>query len=166
MSEPEMPRGQMIALLAIRGGGSDSLFAKVLQCLRAVGSDEPTSYELTQLRDAGYIRWNAQARLDVLTPPGLWKSESIAREIAKLYSIHHVTFNFKQPRSNTASFASCSCGGWTQTVTRKRGDDDRLRRYAADHLDLVARGAWKRPRPLQEFLNEVMPPKLPFERRA
>ena len=134
--------------------------ARVLHFLRADGVDKPTNYDLTQLRDAGYIRWNGQARLDVMTPPGLWKAQSIANTIAKHHQIHHVTFHARLPRSNMAPFAACSCGGWSQTVTRKRGDDDRLRRYAGAHLEAVKLGTWKKQRPFQEFLDEHMPLRL------
>lgn len=158
-TEQDLPRGQMIALLRVRvrTAGKDSLVAKALNFLCA-GSDTPTTFDLTALRDAHYLRWNYQGGFDQILPPGSSAADAIARRIARDHLIHHVTFSFKQPRSNMGSFAACSCGEWRQTVGRKRGDDDRLRRYAADHLDLVKRGAWKRPRPIEEFINEVMPP--------
>lgn len=160
--EVEMPRGQMIALLRIRGGGKDSLFSKVLTCLMAVGSDDATQDDRYILASAGLITFDNATQNWKLLPRGLHKAEMIARDMARLYAVHHITFHFKQPRSNRGSFASCSCGGWHQTVTRKDGDDDRLRGYANAHLEAVARGTFKAPRPMEEFLNQYMPLRLPL----
>jgi|ERR1044072_5635350 hypothetical protein len=168
-NDEEMPRGQVIALLQmrVRKAGADSLYAKVLTYLRAVGSDEPDAVDYTKLRETHYIRFDGTARLDVLLPPGMHAAERIAKAMAIQFQIHHVTFHYATPRNNMGSFAYCSCGHFRQTVSRKRGDDVRLARIAALHLDLVKSGEFKPKRPVEDFINEIMPiPELPFERRT
>lgn len=158
----DLPLGQKMVLLKLRKG---ELAAAILEKLKAMSAPEPVKADWSACIAASYIRrsfaHSNTGRLELL-PPGLSVVNAIMRDLARKYDVHQITFHFKLPRSNMGSFASCSCGGWTQTVTRKRGDDDRLRGYAAEHLDQVARGTWKRPRPMEEFLNQYMPLQLPF----
>lgn len=162
--EPEMSRGQMIALLDIRSGDAESLFAKALHCLRAVGSDEPTTADLNALRNDGYISWHAHARLDVMTPRGLAKAERIARKVAEDYKLHHISRTGGHA-SRTGAISRCTCG-WSSGPHRLlRNVESVQARHENAHLDMVAKGTWKQPRPLEDFLNEVLPPRFDFRER-
>lgn len=164
---PEMPRTQMIALLEVRGGGADSLFGKVLHYLKAVGSDEPTCFDLTQLREQGYIIWKRAGRdwgCDVLTPGGLHKAGMIAREIARTCGVHHITFIEPGKRSTHGPSASCACGHWSDF--RSKRNAGALAREASKHLASVNAGTWKAPRPIESFIDEIAPPQFDFSTPA
>lgn len=163
--EPEMSRGQVIALLECRVAklltrNGDSLFEKVLTYLRAVGSDEPTCYDYTKLSEWVYVRHNRVTDRYDLLPPGNFKATEIAKKLARDFEIHHVTVTTTLPRTNTAPWASCSCGGWHQSG--RRHQEGTLYAAANKHLAAVKAGTWKRPRPVAEFLNEYDPLRFNF----
>lgn len=106
---PELPRGQVIYLLRLRGGGPESLFGKVLHYLEAVGSDEPTSYDRTQLRDARLIRFDRVLQRDKLLPPGLSVVAQIAKDYARRYGIHHLTTSGGHG-TGKGTLVHCACG--------------------------------------------------------
>lgn len=159
--EPEMPRGQMIALLRVRArtAGDHSLFDKVLTMLMAVGSDEPTTFDLTTLREEGYIRWSEQLRDDQILPRGLAKAGDLVRTFVAVYNVHHFTFHAATPSSGPR--VTCCCG-WS-ALTTIRNADARHRRAAAHEQD-VAEGRWppQESQALKDFLNEVAPARLDF----
>lgn len=159
-SAPELPRTQIMALLTVRAGGPDSLFGKVLTYMRAVGSDAPTQADQIALAHAGYIQFRRIHALYVLTPAGLHKAETLARELARQYEIHHIILRPALKRSTSGPTASCSCGCWSAI-----GPKSAPNRVAADaerHLASVAAGTWVKPRPVEEFLNEIAPPQFDF----
>lgn len=162
ITEPEeLPRGQAIELLRIRvrTAGPASVYAKVLAKLMAVGSDEPTTYDATKLREAGYIVWNTQARLDVITPPGLHAAGRIMRAFATVYGIHQFA---RAGGKGSGLSSACSCGWRSPYCRDSRGGQSALRTHETFHLRMVDEGKWP-PRPIEEFLNEVMPPRLPLQ---
>jgi hypothetical protein len=115
----EMPRGQVIALLYTRAGGADSLSSKVLDTMRAMGSDEPTKDDWADLREQGYVHQPKGYGLHALRPAGLFKAQAIVKALAKEYGLHHIEFH--------AATRSCGprvtcCCGWSQLSTIQNGN--------------------------------------------
>lgn len=140
----ELPPSMKFALIYMRRNGNE-LCGKVASVMRAMGA-EWNVLDLDQLRALGFLD-RPHGSHHVLTDTGRREADRLAKEIARDYPVHHITFSFKLPKSNTGSFASCACGDWRLTVTRKRGDDDRLLRSAAAHMESVKNGTWKRHTP-------------------
>lgn len=137
--EPDMVRGQMIALLRVRArtAGDHSLFDKVLTKLMAVGSDEPTEFDLTTLREEGYIRWSEPLRDDQCLPRGYAKAGDLVRTFVHVYNVHHFTFH--PATRNSGPRVTCCCG-WS-ALTTIRNENARHRRAHA-HEEDVAAGRW------------------------
>lgn len=132
--EPEMPRGQVIALLKVRKGGDDSLFGKVLERL---GSTDSEQTDRAALIAEGYIQYDAKLGDFVLLPRGLFKAQQLARELAKSLGVHHVSYSAASARSNRGPTVACSCG-WNTFASKTNAN--MLRYYAARHLEKVEAG--------------------------
>jgi hypothetical protein len=149
-AEPELTRGQVMALLRIRKGGDDSLFGKVLGALLATGSPDSGQMDRAFLIAEGYIQFDAKLRDFVLLPRGLFKAQQIARELAKTLDVHHIEFRSAAPRSNHGPTVACSCG-WNTHASRT--NQNTLRAFAARHLEKVEAGTYK---PLGDIVDKIV----------
>lgn len=139
-AEPELTRGQVIALLRIRKGGDDSLFARVLEKMLATSNPDSDQMDRAILTAEGLIQYDARLRDFVLLPRGLFKAQQLARELAKTLGVHHITYSPAASRSNRGPTVACSCG-WNTFASKTNAN--MLRYYAARHLEKVEVGTDK-----------------------
>lgn len=146
-AEPDLTRGQVIALLHIRKGGDDSLFGKVLEKL---GPCDSGQMDRAALIADGYIQFDAKLRDFVLLPRGLFKAQAIARELAKTLGVHHIEYRSAARGSNRGPTVACSCG-WNTFATKTNAN--MLRYYASRHLEKVEVGTYK---PLSNVVDKIV----------
>jgi hypothetical protein len=157
-AEPELPIGQKIVLLKLRKG---DLAATILDHLHEMSAPEPTKADWSAMIEARYIRRDFSdsdtGRL-VMMPAGLSKCHGIMRDLAKKLSIHQ----FERSGGTRAGLLSqCSCGWQSSRAHYSQGGQSKLNSVESFHIKIVETGKWP-PRPIEEFLNEVMPLRLPF----
>jgi hypothetical protein len=157
-----MPIGQKIVLLKLRKG---ELAAAILEHLREMSAPEPTKADWSAMIEARYIRRDFSdsdtGRL-VMMPAGLSKCHGIMRDLAKKFSIHQFV---RQGSSRAGLLSQCSCGWQSSRVHYSQGGESKLNSVESFHIKMVETGKWP-PRPIEEFLNEVMPLQLPFSDAA
>lgn len=158
--EPELPLGQKMILLKLRKG---ELAAKILQHLAEMSAPEPGKADWSAMIEARYIRRDFSdsptGRL-VMMPAGLSKCHVVMLDFAERFAIHQF---MRAGGKGSGRYSTCSCG-WRSTLARdSRGGESKLDSAERWHVKFVETGQWP-PRPLEEFLNEVMPPlRLPLE---
>jgi hypothetical protein len=159
--EPELPIGQKIVLLKLRKG---ELAATILEHLREMSAPEPTKADWSAMIEARYIRRDfsdsATGRL-VMMPAGLSKCHKIMRDLALKFSIHQFV---RQGSSRAGLLSQCSCGWQSSRAHYSQGGESKLNSVESWHIKMVESGQWP-PRSMEEFLNEVMPLRLPLEGR-
>lgn len=149
-AEPEMPLGQVIALLKVRKGGDDSLFGRVLEKLLAAGNPDSGQMDRAALIAEGCIQYDAKLRDFVLLPRGLFKAQALARELAKSLGVHHISYSAASRGSNRGPTVACSCG-WNTFATRT--NTNMLRVYASRHQEKVEAGTYK---PLGYVVDKIV----------
>lgn len=96
----DLPVGQKIALLTVRGGAIANAIAAHL---REMSAPEPEAADWEALVAAGRVTGHEGARR--ITPSGLWAAGGILRDYARKFGIHAVSLStVSRPR------ATCSCG--------------------------------------------------------
>lgn len=158
MPEPELPIGQKIVLLKLRKG---DLAKAILDHLREMSVPEPTKADWSAMIEARYIRRDFSdsptGRL-VMMPAGLSKCHVVMRDLAMKLSIHRFV---RSGGKGSGVYSTCSCG-WRSSYARdSSGGQSKLNSSETWHIKMVESGQWP-PRPLAEFLNEVMPLRLPL----
>lgn len=149
-AEPELTRGQVIALLRIRKGGEDSLFGKVLERLLAAGNSDSSQMDRAALIAEGYIQFDVKLRDFTLLPRALFKAQALARELAKSLGVHHITYSAAAPRSNRGPTVACSCG-WNTFASKTNAN--MLRYYASRHLEKVDADTFK---PMTDVVEKIV----------
>lgn len=151
-ADPDMPRGQVIALLRIRKreGDTDSLVAQVLAKLLALGNPDSGQMDRAALIADGYIQFDGELRDFVLLPRGLFKAQALARELAKTLGVHHIAYRSAARGSNRGPTVACSCG-WNTWATKTNANT--LRVFASRHLEKVEAGTDK---PLGDIVEKIV----------
>ena len=103
--------GQKIALLKMRG--SDWSKA-ILKHLTAFGQDEISGRDYVALANLG-LAIN-KGTFHVLSPPGRWRADRVACELARGLDMHVMTLALA-PKFGSAASAKCTCG-WSTFRTR------------------------------------------------
>lgn len=148
MTIPDLPLSQAFALIYIRKGGSDSLFTKVAEAMRLAGIRFAMG-DLDQLRALGYLV-KPHGTHHALTPNGLFKAGMLARDLARQFNVHHITYRSALPRSNHGPTVTCSCG-WNTFASKT--NEGMLRHYAAKHIDAVEAGTF---RPMTDVVEKIV----------
>jgi hypothetical protein len=157
--QPDLTVHQQYALLVLRQAGTESLAARVLTTMGAMGADF-TDADLGELVRRGYAKATERhGTLDnpfgshrghAITPTGVMKAQLVALDLAHKYGIHHVTFHAPAPRSKMGPRVSCTCF-WRQHADRRNGH--RLHALAAQHMREVAAGTYKEPRSVADIFD-------------
>lgn len=139
IQEPEMPASTTLRLVMLRSEsrvGDEALYVKIADAMQRHG----VTWSMTDfdtLRREGYVVRNHLGARHMMTPMGRSYVERIARGLSRDYGVHHMVLRKATSRSNMGHFGYCSCGQWSQTVSRAEHDYTRLQDRAAEHLETM-----------------------------
>lgn len=161
--DPELTIGQRMVLLKLRRG---ELAAVILEKLAAMSVPEPAKSDWSAMIAANYIgRTFVKSAVGhlALTPSGHAKAHEIMRSAAVNYGVHLMQRS-GNIRGKHGIGTRCSCGTYSRgPYFSFNGHMGAIERAEIEHLRAVEAGTWQLRAStdrLNEFLNEVAPPRL------
>lgn len=147
------PLGERMALQMLRR--SNELAAGAVAMGRNAGWPQPSKQDWRNLKACKLIKRDERSGFLVLTSLGLMWQERIAKKMAYVAEAHFLCEPGTGERYEIS--VRCTCG-WSVSIDKRHSHHlitDQWRAYS-HHMDAVKKGVWRKPRSMDQVLDEVM----------